>query len=262
MKVTKEEFIRRSVLAHNGFYDYSLVNLEGMDKEVTIICPKHGMFRQVAYKHSIGQGCQECKLEKISSAHLSARKKIYGKGINDLPDKLTKDGHTQRAYREWRGMFSRCYGKVKEKEPSYIGCTVCDEWKYFSNFKQWFDKNYIDGNHLDKDILVKGNKMYSPETCCFVPQRINSILVLNKKNRGRYPIGVFMDKQGYYCSQFHWFGKHILIGRFKTVQEAFLAYKDTKEKYIRIIAKDYYERGLIKQNVFNALMNYKIEIND
>ena len=85
-----------------------------------------------------------------------------------------KDGKgTDDCYSHWRGMLMRCYDqKYLQKYPTYIDCTVCEDWLNFSNFQQWYNKNYyeIPGETmcLDKDILVKGNKVYSPDTCIFV----------------------------------------------------------------------------------------------
>ena len=81
-------------------------------------------------------------------------------------------------------MLIRCYNKKDlEKNPTYKNTTVCIEWCNFQNFAQWFEKNYIDDWALDKDILVKGNKVYSPETCCFVPREINEVFKNSTSNK-------------------------------------------------------------------------------
>ena len=114
---------------------------------------------------------------------------IYNKAINDLY--LEKDIGNAPAYQRWFDMVRRCYSeKYHISKPTYIGCSVCAEWLYFSNFKKWYDENYIDGFHLDKDILVEGNKVYSPEFCRFVPAYLNSLLTDRKNNRGDLPLGV------------------------------------------------------------------------
>ena len=92
-------------------------------------------------------------------------------------------------------MLRRCYDKkILEKFPTYKRCTVCDEWLFYPNFKKWFDENYyeIEGQKmaLDKDIISKGNKVYSPENCIFVPNNINVLFTNRKGERGDYPIGV------------------------------------------------------------------------
>lgn len=83
-------------------------------------------------------------------------------------------------YSTWLSMLKRCYNiEFQFKHSSYIGCSVHEDWHNFQNFAKWYDENYYSiGNEriaLDKDILVKGNKIYSPETCIFVPHNINNL---------------------------------------------------------------------------------------
>ena len=93
-------------------------------------------------------------------------------------------------------MIERCYSKKSHKKrPTYIGCKVHKEWLYFSNFKKWFDENYIEGYELDKDILFKGNKWYCTDTCAFVPKEINSLFTKHDSKRGNFPIGVSYKKE-------------------------------------------------------------------
>lgn len=83
--------------------------------------------------------------------------------------------HTKQ-YSSWHNMLKRCYHKkTQETQPTYIGCSVCDEWHNFQVFAKWFDVNYVNGLHLDKDIKVKGNKIYSPDYCSFVTLSENNI---------------------------------------------------------------------------------------
>lgn len=175
-------------------------------------------------------------------------------------ERISKD----RAYVVWRNMLMRCYDeKTYIKRPTYIGCTVCNEWHNYSNFKQWFDENYQEGYCLDKDILFKGNKVYSPKTCCFVPNEINSILTKRQNYRGNLPIGVrYSDSRLRYKVQFTKSSDKTYIGYFSAPEEAFEAYKKAKEEYIKEIAEKYYKEGAISEKVYNALMNYKVEITD
>lgn len=79
-------------------------------------------------------------------------------------------------YTKWTAMKRRvCAIEYKTKHPTYEDASCCEEWLIFSNFKAWMETQPWEGMELDKDILVAKNKLYSPETCCFVPQKINFI---------------------------------------------------------------------------------------
>ncbi len=104
---------------------------------------------------------------------------------------ITKDENNKnsREYMCWKHMIERCYvEKHSDKHKSYFGiCSICDEWLNFQNFAQWYEENKYDVNgrlHLDKDILIPGNKLYSPNTCLLVPQRINMLFMNKPNNRG------------------------------------------------------------------------------
>ena len=167
-------------------------------------------------------------------------------------------------------MLKRCYsGEYQKKEPTYKDCTVCKEWLNYSNFKKWYDDNYyeIDGEQmaLDKDILVKGNKLYSPETCVFVSSRINNLFTKNNSKRSKYYIGVNyrpeINSSNPYCASCgNTKGDQIYLGYFKTPEEAFYAYKEFKEKYIKQIADEY--KPYIPQKLYDAMYRYEIEITD
>ena len=192
----------------------------------------------------------------------SKRTLICGVGCFDANYSRNIDKKTKKVYSDWDNMIRRCYyPKSLKNRESYNGCKVCDEWLSFVNFRIWHDSNYIEGYHLDKDILVKGNKIYSPDTCCFVPQEINTLLISCKSHRGVLPIGVCVYGsrfQSYYwrkCNQ-------VYLGVFDTPEEAFYAYKTAKEAYIKEVAQEYYDAGKITKRVYDALVNYKVEITD
>jgi hypothetical protein len=167
----------------------------------------------------------------------------------------------------WRAMLQRCYcEKFLKKHPTYQGCYVCEEWLTFSNFLKWFEENYKEGYELDKDLLSgKENKVYSPKTCCFLPPRINKLLLTNKGRR-RNIIGSSKkgNKWEAFLSALDKDGKKIRvhIGYFDSPQEAFAAYKLAKESYVKEVAQEYYDNNEITEKVYNALMNYKAEITD
>jgi len=138
--------------------------------------------------------------EKTASASsLACRKPVYGVGINDA-DYVTQpriDGKRQMCpyYKRWQSMLERCYSiKFQEERPTYIGCTVCDEWLLFSTFKSWMKNQAWQGNQLDKDFKIKDNKIYSTETCLFIAQSLNLLLNDRGRDRGLYPVGVTFYK--------------------------------------------------------------------
>lgn len=174
-----------------------------------------------------------------------------------------KEKHTS-CYIYWHNMLIRCFSeKYKTKYPTYKNVTVCNEWLNFQNFAKWYYQNFycIDGERmeLDKDILQKGNKIYSSEKCVFIPRRINSLLINNKQKRGKYPIGVDFAR-GKYRARYNDLGNSIFVGDYDNPEDAFLAYKQYKEKYIKKVADSY--KHLIPAKLYNALYDFKIERND
>lgn len=167
-----------------------------------------------------------------------------------------------KVYNTWSNMLKRCYSQTEqEKHPTYKEVTVCEEWHNFQNFAEWFYKNYVEGWQLDKDILVKGNKIYSPETCAFVPREINNLFLFRRNSRGKYPIGVKAPKrENDFEVGISKNSKIIYLGTFNTPEEAFQAYKVAKEQYIKEVADKW--RDQITEEVYRALINYQVEITD
>ncbi len=167
-----------------------------------------------------------------------------------------------KEYSHWTSMLGRCYST--KQTTGYIGCTVSENFKNFQYFAEWCNNQFgfgEKGYHLDKDILLKDNKVYSEDTCCFVPKRIN-YLVLNKRwNRGEYPMGVCYDKTAKrFKANITANNKTINIGNYKTPIEAFLAYKEVKEAFIREVAENY--KALISEQVYYSLINWEISVDD
>lgn len=169
-----------------------------------------------------------------------------------------------KEYTLWQAVISRGYSNLfKKNNPTYKDITVCDDWKCLQNFGVWFENNWkehMQGWHLDKDILVKGNKIYSPETCCFVPAEINTLFIKANSKRGKHPIGVHEQNGRFIASLSHNKNKGVYLGTFDTANEAFECYKFYKEAYIKEIADIW--RPLIGEQVYQAMYNYKVEIND
>lgn len=167
------------------------------------------------------------------------------------------------AHRKWSHMLERCYSeKYQIKKPTYIGCSVSENWLNFQVFADWFyDENngYKEGYQLDKDIIKKNNKIYSPETCCFVPQEINHLFIKRDSKRGVLPIGVRKNGNGFQA-RLNINGNVKHIGTYSTQEQAFLVYKKEKESHIKNLADEI--KNNITPKVYNALINYVFEITD
>ena len=192
---------------------------------------------------------------------------VYGVGFIGVGDYKSCDenGKDTKCYDTWRSMHMRCYDhKYQDKHSTYKDCTVCKEWNNYQEFAKWDNENYYEvGNEimtLDKDILCKGNKVYSPETCIYVPQSINVLFVKRDKCRGDYPIGVCKFRNKFQAKLSKGNGKQIHLGYYNTPEEAFFAYKKAKEAYIKEVAEEY--KGKIDNRLYEALMNYEVEITD
>lgn len=203
-------------------------------------------------------------------------KTVYGVGYLGVGKyKANVNRKPTKAYTTWVNMLMRCYEPhYVNKFPTYIYVTVCDEWHNFQNFAKWYYKNYyeIEGQrmHLDKDILIKGNKIYSPETCVFVPNNINLLFIKCDNARGEYPIGVSYNKTSgkllVRCNIIDENGKkktknkHLGYFPLDKPFQAFYAYKQFKEQYIKQVADEY--KDLIPDKLYEVLYKYVVEIND
>jgi hypothetical protein len=185
------------------------------------------------------------------------RKSVYGVGFLGEGPYVAKN--TCKIYNSWKNMLQRCYSKeYHSRNPTYIGCSVDERWRNFQNFAAWFESNSTEGFDLDKDILFRGNKVYSPETCLFLPKQINYILLKSGKKRGNHPLGVSKDRKK--------FAAHVSIGKkniqylgsYDTEKEAFQAYKIAKESYIKEAADKWKDE--IDPRAHESLYRYEVEI--
>lgn len=161
-------------------------------------------------------------------------------GLNDSSKPVTISGKIIKSYDTWRNMLARCYStKYQKKHPTYAGCSVSEEWQLFSNFEKWFSSNYVEGWQLDKDILSPGNKVYSADTCVFVPQKLNNLLLDCRAARGAYLLGVDFHKprQKYRASVNTGTGR-LYIGYFITQLEAHRVYQLAKADSIATAETD------------------------
>lgn len=224
--------------------------------------------KQVTVKFYEPEYVTTCFLHQLRKGHVSNPfvPSRYNKGYLGEGEYSFKD---KRVYGVWVNSLKRCYcNNTRYKFPTYVEAEVCEEWLNFQNFAKWcyeqqsFQLKDEKGRwyHLDKDILVKGNKIYSPETCCFVPQEINALLTLNDINRGEYPLGVsYIKNTGRFQVNLS-SNKNSYLGVFDTPEEAFIVYKKAKEDYIKEVAEKW--KGEIDERAYQALLNYEVEIDD
>lgn len=247
---TTEEFIADAIKIHKDKYGYENVVYKNNKTKVEIYCNTcKKYFMQTPNDHLDGCGCPTCGTKMVKS-------KLYGVGINDLDEPISYKGKPFKFYKVWSAMLYRCYyKKFHERENTYSDCYVCEEWKYLSNFKKWFDENYIEGCELDKDLLSNGNKIYSPQTCCFLPKEINTIFTNIKKNKSKYGIGVYKKGDIFYAA----INKNTYnnyIGSFDNADDARKAYNIERKNYIIETANKYHDDGIINERIYNALIRY------
>lgn len=179
--------------------------------------------------------------------------------------RISENGRALKKYSHWAHMVRRCAGRLTPKNRQYYkDCTLSEDWLNYQNFCDWYDINYyeIDGAVmcLDKDIIKKGNKKYSAETCVFVPSYINVLFTKNNAGRGTLPIGVEKDRHKFRASCGKGDGVSKYLGVFDTPEEAFCIYKKEKEEYIKRVAESHKDR--IPNNLYEALLRYEVEITD
>ena len=190
---------------------------------------------------------------------------VYGVGI--IGNGITRVcGVETRDHKLWNSMLCRCYDeKLHAYRPTYEKCSVSDNFKYLPYFEEWchqqigFDQV---GWQLDKDILIKGNVLYSEHTCTFIPQEINKLFTMRESKRGDYPLGVHkvVSVKEQYQAQFWKDSKLQYLGQFDTPEQSFLAYKQQKELRVKEVANKWKEQ--IDVRVYEALMNWVVEISD
>lgn len=190
---------------------------------------------------------------------------VFGVGVTGSKFPVKVDGKVMKEFSVWYEMLRRCYSTVSQKKrQTYIGCSVSENFKRYDYFHDWYScqvgayKNF----HLDKDLLVKGNKFYSENTCVLVPIEINNALTKTNKSRGNFPIGVHFckSKKGFVSQINRGSGAQEYLGVFDTPTEAFYEYKKAKEDYLKHLASVWKDE--IDIRAYDALMNYKVEITD
>ena len=200
---------------------------------------------------------------KIKDPYLPS---VYGVGIlgGKYPSKV--NGRNIKEYDLWNNMLKRCYSDFsKKRNPTYEGCEVSDKFKSYEYFYEWCQSQVGFGNEgwqLDKDLLVKGNKVYSENTCVFIPQEINLVLIKRTASRGEHLIGVCWSNtnKAFVARVNKSKGRSEWLGSFNTELEAFNAYKTAKESFIKEQVEKW--KSQIDIRAYEALMKYTVEITD
>lgn len=230
-------------------------------RDIDVYFPEYDWTFEHAYYSNFKNGAIKCPYEP----------RYYSKGyLGEGKYKMSENGEFKKEYKIWHGMLQRCYcPKYQEKYPTYKDCKVEEHLLNFQHMGEWLEENYYEAPgermHLDKDILCKGNKVYSRDTCIFVPERINVLFTKCDKTRGDCPIGMCLSSSGNYQVECHdGYGKSVYLGVYSTEEEAFEVYKNYKEKVIKEVIDSY--EGIIPEPHYSrlreAMYNYEVEIDD
>lgn len=226
-------------------YSYEKTIYTGNKNDIIVTCPLHGDFITTPNALLSGHVCKQCSSEK-------RRKDVYGFGY-------IEDGYpikNKKVYCVWRCMISRCYNKRDKHYNSYKHCTICGEWRNFANFEKWYDSQYKEeGWEIDKDWLIYGNNIYSPQTCCLLPSEINKIIINYRCSKTDLPVGV-QKRNKKYTTSISCSSKHRYLGMYDNILEASEIYKREKRKTIIEMANKWKDK--IPENVYNSMLNFKV----
>ena len=246
---------------YNSFGRKMIITRYNGAKDLDIYFPEYNWVFEHAQYGNFKKGTIKCPYEP----------RYYGKGyLGEGEYKVRENGKLKKEYLIWYSMLKRCYDpKYQERNSTYKGCAVEEYLLNFQYMGKWIEDNYykVPGEKmcLDKDILHKGNKIYSRETCIFVPERINKLFTKRDNDRGDCPVGVTPNSSGNYqvhCNDKN--GKVVPLGTYSTKEEAFYRYKEYKERVIKEVIDSY--KGKIPEPHYSrlreAMYNYKVEIDD
>jgi hypothetical protein len=185
--------------------------------------------------------------------------RYYGFGYLGYGEyKTIKDKKSTPAYTAWKFLLKRNFNEVDlATAPTYMDCTICKTWANFQVFSEWFysHESYGLGYELDKDLLVSGNRHYSPETCTMLPQSVNKALKTTQVNSGVAGVRKRKNTKGYQVRVTE-NGKRNHVGEFNCIEEASAAYVKAKEAYIKTLAEKW--KGKIEDKAYQALLNWKV----
>ena len=238
---------------YNHFGSLMIISDYRNYKDIDIYFPEYDYTRTTTFS-DFKKGKPTCPFEPT----------VFNIGyLGDTGIVTKENGKMTLEYEKWSQMLRRCCcEKEKEKYSTYNNCFVNEEWYCFKNYRDWHIENYyeVPGEimHLDKDLLIKGNKEYGPNTCCFLPQRINSIFrkttnIQERSDRpGKYRV--------VYNKMINGKSKRIDLGTFNDRDKAVLIYKEAKEAYIKEVADEYIE--YLPTHVYEAMYNWEVDIDD
>lgn len=191
-------------------------------------------------------------------------KLVLGMGINDAGYAVVpRDGNKRLKcpyYERWQGILARAYSPTILKwNKTYEGVSVCDEWLTFSNFRAWMIEQDWEGKQLDKDLLVKGNKVYSPETCVFISERLNTFIQDAYDSEKGFSVGVSLFRNGKYRARIRDGGEGEHLGYYTTYEEARAVYDKRKLEIARELIEQ--ESNLLVKEVLESIyFNSKLEV--
>lgn len=256
INIKKKDYV--GLERHNNFGSKMIITRSNTSKDIDIYFPQYDWTYKNSSMEAFKKGKVKCPYER----------RYCGVGyIGEGEHKVCENGKDTHIYKVWIGMLKRCYDENANRYDLYggSGATVCEEWHNFQNFAEWYEENYYQvGNErmeIDKDILIKGNKIYSPQTCIIVPRTINSLFVKSNSIRGDYPIGVSKGRtEGKFAVRCNYRGREKGLGEYFTIKEAFNVYKYFKENYIKEVADEY--KPYIPKELYDAMYRYEVEITD
>lgn len=188
---------------------------------------------------------------------------VCGVGVNNRKYLARVNGKITKEYNLWKTLLNRCYSpECQRKNPTYLGCSASENFKSYTYFHDWCQTQIGFGQQdfqLDKDLIFKGNKVYSEDTCLFLPKQLNLMLTSRRADRGSLPIGVSADG-GKFMAKCCTDNPSRHIGVFNTPEEAHNAYKQVKEAFIKAQAEKW--KAHIDPRAFAALMAYEVSITD
>ena len=240
----------------NNFGSKMIITRYNTVKDIDIYFPEYNWTYKHGNYNNFKNGKVQCPYEP----------RTFGVGYIGEGEYMTSvKSILNKEYNHWYNMIKRCYSKEFQNDnSSYMGCKMEEYLLNFQNFSEWIKSIYYEVPNevmeIDKDILIKGNKLYSRKTCIFVPQNINKIFTKRQNNRGKNPIGINDNGNGFQARCNNGKGNIINLGTYSTQEEAFQVYKSYKENLIKQIADEY--KSYIPRELYKAMYEYEVEIDD